>query len=394
MLSVDEAIELLLAQCPPPPQVEAIPLANLHGRILASDVCSLIDSPPMNNSQMDGFALRQSDWHKQTKMPIAITCAAGEPPKDLPQNQVARIFTGALIPHGADCVVMQEICTTDVDGVQIAEKPTLHQFVRFKGEDIKRGAVIGRKGDKLSAQHISLLASSGLTEAPVYKPLNIHVITSGNELIAPGEPLELGQIYDSNTPLVVHHMQQWGFNVTRSHVMDDLEQTKNALLSASKQADFIITTGGVSVGEKDYMRAAVESLGEIIAWKVLMKPGKPIVIGTIGLAKYIGLPGNPVSAFVTLQILAKPLLMKAQGLVEPVTPSAFALADFHRDKANERREFLRARIQNKQGQLYATIHDKQQSNALSATVWASALIEIPENSTVNQGDILKYHRLD
>ena len=314
-INVEECINKLLAQPLKLPATVATDLLEARDRVLAEDVVSDIDVPPADNSAMDGYAIRASDLDSTNSLPIDQRIQAGDEPKTLIRNTAARIFTGAEIPSGADTVVMQENCIVDSNLVSFNETILAGSNIRRQGQDIASGSVVVKKGQRLRAQELGLLASIGLTKANTYQPLKIAIVNTGNELIEPGQALKKGQIYNSNRFLLDGILNGWGFDVTHCEIVaDNFSSTKEALKKISQSNDIVITTGGVSVGEEDHIKPAVEALGVIDLWKVAIKPGKPFAFGHIQDTPFIGLPGNPASVFATLLILARPFLLKQQAL--------------------------------------------------------------------------------
>jgi molybdopterin molybdotransferase len=394
LLSVEEARAAILEAARP---VEAAPQwVGCHlalGRVLAEDIRAPIDVPPHENSAMDGYALRLGDLGADRRLQISQRIAAGEPPRPLALGTAARIFTGAPLPPGADTVVMQEDCTVEGDWLQIRELPRRGSHIRPQGNDIARGSLVLPAGTRMDPRHLGLLASLGLARVAVRPLTRIALMTTGTELAAPGAPLAPGQIYNSNGPLLTALLQGQACEVAnRGVVLDSLAATRTALSEAAKAADLVITTGGVSVGEEDHVKAAVESLGSLDLWRVRMKPGKPLAFGRLGDAHFIGLPGNPVSAYVTTLLFVLPLLRRLQGRVGPVFPDC-DYARLGRDwpEPRSRREFLRVRLNREAGDLpWAQAYERQGSDVLTGAAWADGLIEIPENTTPERGTALRY----
>ncbi|MBO1924642.1 gephyrin-like molybdotransferase Glp [Thiomicrorhabdus sp. 6S3-12] len=396
MKTFDEALYALLSDVQVTTESETINVGEGLQRILAEDIVSSVNVPPHDNSQMDGYALHSFDLEHGNLFPVSQRIAAGEVGAELQHGTVARIFTGAPIPSGANMVVMQED-TEEVDGqIQINIKAQPGANVRKKGEDIQQGQVILQAGTRLRPQELGLISSIGIGEIKVFKPLKVATFTTGNELLEPGSEPQEGKIYNANRYTLQGLIPQLGFElIDLGHVADTLEGTIEAMKKAADIADVVMTTGGVSVGEEDHIKPALESLGELNMWKVKMKPGKPIAYGKIGVDKgqvpFIGLPGNPVSAFATFKLFARPYLMKMQGAEQIKTNPIWLQADFDWPKANFRRDFLRARMTNKRQQTVAEIYPHQGSGVLMSTSWAEGFVVIPEDSTIKKGDTVAFY---
>jgi molybdopterin molybdotransferase len=340
---------------------------------------------------MDGYAVRSSACQPEHSMPISQRIPAGTHPEPLAPNSVARIFTGAPIPAGADAVVMQEMAKLTEQGVAFSACPEPGENIRRTGEDIAADSVILQPGQRLRPQDLALIASIGQAAVEVYKPLTLVTFTTGDELLQPGQAPQPGKIYNSNLTLLLTLVAQLGFDwVDLGQVEDRLESTQAALKKAASLGDVIITTGGVSVGEEDHIKPAVESLGELAMWQVKMKPGKPLAFGRVLGKPFIGLPGNPVSAFTTFNLFARPFLLAMQGASDFAPESIWVQADFDWPKPGFRREFVRARILNDGSTSRAQIYPHQGSGVLTSTVWASGLVVIPEDIPIKQGDWVEY----
>ena len=381
-INVEECINKLLAQPLKLPATVATDLLEARDRVLAEDVVSDIDVPPADNSAMDGYAIRASDLDSTNSLPIDQRIQAGDEPKTLIRNTAARIFTGAEIPSGADTVVMQENCIVDSNLVSFNETILAGSNIRRQGQDIASGSVVVKKGQRLRAQELGLLASIGLTKANTYQPLKIAIVNTGNELIEPGQALKKGQIYNSNRFLLDGILNGWGFDVTHCEIVaDNFSSTKEALKKISKSNDIVITTGGVSVGEEDHIKPAVEALGVIDLWKVAIKPGKPFAFGHIQDTPFIGLPGNPASVFATLLILARPFLLKQQGLNADnwQTNILNSVANFDK-KISNREDYLRARYSDGKVDIYPN----QSSGILSSASWGNCFVKQSVGETIRQ----------
>ena len=393
MLTVDEALKFLCDAVHPITAAEIIPTLAANGRVLAAAQTSQIDVPPMDNTQMDGYAVRAADCASgAARLHVAQRIPAGVVGLPLAPGTAARIFTGALIPEGADAVVMQEQCTTDGDDVVIAHRPASGEWIRRRGEDIQAGSVILAAGTRLRAQELGLAASVGLAELPVIRTINVAVFFTGDELAMPGEALTPGAIYNSNKFLLRGLLENLGCTITDYGIVPDtLEATRATLRAAACEHDLIITSGGVSVGEEDHIKPAVEAEGRLNMWQIAVKPGKPLAFGEIdrtdGKAYFLGLPGNPVSSFVTFLLFVRPFILRLQG-VENVTPlSTMMRANFSWTKPDRRNEFLRARI-GADGAL--VLFPNQGSGVLSSTVWGDGLIDNPAGHAIVPGDLVRF----
>lgn len=377
LMPVDEAIAQLLAQAPPVPSTEVIPLGQAAGRVIAEELFSPLDLPGWDNSAMDGYALRAADVPEQGGyLVLAGRIAAGHS-SDVPlqAGQTVRIFTGAPLPPGADSVVPQERCR--VYGQRIWCPPLrLGEHVRKRGEELQRGQSLLRVGQRLRAQEVGLLASAGIPWVKVYRPLRVCLLSSGDELREPGESLAPGQIYNSNRHLVTALLRGWGVEVLDYGVMADaLAASRDALILASSECDLLLTTGGVSVGEEDHLKQAIQELGRVDFWRLAIQPGKPLAFGEVAGKPWIGLPGNPSAALITTLVVVRPFLLRAQG-VERVLPVPIQVpAGFEWSTPNKRRQYLRARLSpGEDGQLRAVLHPQQSSAMLTAACWADGLV--------------------
>ena len=391
MKTVDEAIAYLVAQAQTKAEIETRPLSQALGCVLAQSVISPVNVPPHDNSMMDGYAVRAQDIQPGLVLPISQRIPAGSNPEPLAPGSVARIFTGAPIPAGADAVVMQEQAQTLEDGVTFEGTVTLGQNIRQCGEDIAQDASILEPGQVLRPQDLALIASVGQAQVAVYKPLKLVTFTTGDELLEPGTAPQPGKIYNSNHTNLMALVSQLGFEwIDLGQVADNLDATKTALAKAAELGDVIITTGGVSVGEEDHLKPAVESLGKLDMWQVKMKPGKPLAYGEVLGKPFLGLPGNPVSAFTTFNLFARPFLLRLQGKTQLEPQSVWVQADFDWLKPGFRREFVRARLHNQASHTRAQIYPQQGSGVLTSTVWATGLVVIPEDTVIQKGDWVEY----
>ena len=391
MLSIDAALERLMTSARPLAETETLPAEAVLGRILAQDLVSQVNVPPLDNAAMDGYALRLADWSADAWLPVSQRIPAGSLPQPLAAGSAARIFTGAPIPPGADTVVMQEDTETRAEGenslVRIARSPKLGSHVRRTGEDIRDGQTVLSPGVRLGPAQLGVAASVGATGLKVFRRLKVAVFFTGDEIIMPGQALPPGRIYNSNRATLLALLGRLGLEVLDlGQVPDKLEATVAVLERASKEADVVITTGGVSVGEEDHVKSAVERLGRLDMWKVAMKPGKPLAYGRVGEADFVGLPGNPVSAYVVYTLFVRPFLLARMGAL-PAPPMAFTVpANFAWPKPGKRREFLRARLEDGQAVLYPN----QGSGVLTSLAWADGLVDVPDGVTVQPGDSVRF----
>jgi len=397
LLSVDEALARLLDGAVRMTDVETIPTMDATGRVLAESQRSTMNVPPMDNSAMDGYAVHSADITTPgTRLTVAQRIMAGAVGHALPAGSAARIFTGAPMPDGADAVVMQEMTEADGDAVVIKAAPKTGEWVRYIGQDIKQGAVVLQAGQRLRPQDCGLAASVGIGSLPVMRRVKLGLFFTGDELVMPGDPLPPGRIYNSNRFTLNGLARALDCEVRDYGIVpDSLEATRAALRHAAAECDVIVTSGGVSVGDADFVKPAVEAEGELLMWRIAMKPGRPLAFGRVrkgddgrDTAAFIGLPGNPVASFVTFLWFVRPFVMRVQGSAD-VTPRAIAArADFEWSMADNRREFLRARW-NEAGGL--DIYPTQDSAVLSSTVWADGLIDNPPGQVIRCGDSVKFY---
>jgi molybdopterin molybdotransferase len=396
MKTAAEALEHLLAQAKPEAGVEVVSTQDALGRILASDILSQVDVPPMNNTQMDGYAVRVADFQGAGQsFVVSQRIPAGYVGTELTSGTIARIFTGATIPPGADAVVMQEDCVVNGDQVTIQEVPKQGQWIRLQGEDLKAGGVALTKGTYLRAQELGVAASAGYDQLPVIKKIKVAAFFTGDELTLPGQPLKPGAIYNSNRDTLLACIRSLGCEATDLGIVPDtLEATRDALRRASKDHDLIITSGGVSVGEEDHIKPAVNAEGRLDMWQIAIKPGKPLAFGAVKKQGaehletwFMGLPGNPVSSFVTFLLFVRPFIAKLQGRSHSNAPVIMMRADFDWPKADRRNEFLRVRI-NAHGGL--DLFPNQSSGVLTSASWADGLVDNPPLQTIKPGDMVKY----
>lgn len=390
MLAVSEALDFLLAAARPVAGLENIPTLEANGRVLASSVVSAMNVPGHDNTQMDGYAVRAADCASgDATLTVTQRIPAGHVGQPLLPGCAARIFTGALIPEGADAVVMQEQCEANDGLVTIRHAPKAGEWIRRTGEDISVGSVILAAGTRLRSQELGLAASIGMAELNVRRKVRVAVFFTGDELAMPGEPLAPGAIYNSNRFTLRALLENLGCEVRDFGIVpDSLEATRNVLRQAADGNDLIITSGGVSVGEEDHIKPAVEAEGKLNMWQIAVKPGKPLAFGEVGQAFFLGLPGNPVSSFVTFLLFVRPFLLRLQGADVPAQARGILVrADFSWPKADRRNEFLRAKL-NGQGGL--DLFPNQGSAVLTSTVWGDGLVDNPAGNPIAPGDLVRF----
>ena len=396
--SLDEALAELLAHAAVLPNPDLVSTFDADGRVLAADLLSALQVPPLDNSAMDGYAMRCTDVPADgSVLPVSQRIPAGTTGTPLVAGTAARIFTGAPVPEGADAVVMQEDCDVLDDGrIRVRRAPTPGLAIRRAGEDIARGAVVLTRGTRLSPAALGLAASIGLAQLPVARRPRVALFSTGDELVMPGTvaPAQMrpGAIYNSNRYFLRSLLQRLGCEVQDLGVVpDQREATIEALRAASQHNDVILTSGGVSVGEEDHVKPAVQALGRLDLWQIAIKPGKPFAYGRLdggqGACHFIGLPGNPVSSLVTFAVLVRPFLLKLQGATQLQPQAVHLPAHFHWPRADRRREFLRAR-RNDQGGL--DLFANQGSGVLTSTVWGDGLVDTPPGQTIAYGDSVRF----
>ncbi|MCW8923873.1 MAG: molybdopterin molybdotransferase MoeA [Gammaproteobacteria bacterium] len=391
LISVDDAITRILEPTTGLEQTERLGIENALGRVLAEDVSSTINVPGYDNSAMDGYAVRSADCVEAgAKLRVVQRIPAGQVGSQLAVGTAARIFTGAPVPPDADAVVMQEHCGRDGDQVIINKSVNAGQHIRRAGEDISKGSVVLKAGHKLRPQELGLLASVGMAEVHVTRKLKVATFFTGDEIIEPGNKLGDGQIYNSNKYTVKGLLQETGCEILDLGIVPDtLEATLEVLKQASSEADLVVTSGGVSVGEEDYVRIALEQLGELKMWRIAMKPGKPVAYGKVGNAIFMGLPGNPVSTFVTFLLFVKPLILKLQGADKYFPIKMPVISDFEWPSV-KRQEYLRVRLLESDKGLLATLYPHQGSGVLSSACWADGLVEAMPDQAIKKGDAVNY----
>ena len=393
LMPVEQARAHLMAQEFPAQPTEKVALEAALGRVLACDVDAALAVPAFDNSAMDGYAVNSADCRQAgDRLRVAQIVPAGHVGTPLLAGTAARIFTGAPIPAGADAVVMQENARRDGDNVIILQVPGQGENVRRAGHDIACGARVLSRGRRLTPQDLGLLASLGNTQVDVYRPLTVALINTGDEVVTQGQPLQPGQLYDSNSHTLAALLIQLGMRVLRMGIVaDDKASTLRALQDAAAAADCVITTGGVSVGDADHVKAAVEALGSLSLWKLAIKPGKPFTFGRIGEVPFFGLPGNPVAVFITFAILVQPFLLKLQGAGTTALPVLKARADFAVTEPGSRQEYLRVQLKTgNDGWPCLQLFKDQSSSVLTSLSWADGLAIVPVATTVARGDWLDY----
>ncbi len=391
---LDDALAELLERTRPLQQAEGVPTFEADGRVLAEDLVSALQVPPQDNSSMDGYAVRCAEIPDEgVVLPVSQRIAAGQAGQPLQPGTAARIFTGAPVPVGADAIVMQEHAEPAGEGaVRILSVPQSGQWIRRSGEDVTRGSVVLHRGRRLDPAACGLAAGIGRDRLLVTRRPRVALFSTGDELVMPGsvapEQMPAGAIYNSNRFFLRQLLARCGCEVSDLGIVPDRrEATLAALRQAADGNDLILTSGGVSVGEEDHIKPAVQQLGSLDLWQIAMKPGKPFAHGRVGEAHFIGLPGNPVSSFVTFLLLVRPFLLKLQGATR-LQPAAFRLpARFDWPRADKRREFLRVRIDGEGGlELFAN----QSSGVLTSTVWCDGLADIPPGRTIARGDAVRF----
>ncbi|MCP5268698.1 MAG: molybdopterin molybdotransferase MoeA [Zoogloeaceae bacterium] len=393
MLSFEEALQKLLSGATPVSETKSLPTLAACGRVLAQAQHSTLAVPPLDNSAMDGYAVRTADVTAAgVLLPLSQRIPAGTVGAQLQPGTAARIFTGAPVPAGADAVVMQERCEHGEQGVVINHVPKPGEHIRRKGEDVLPEAQILSAGIRLRPQDTAFAASVGLAQLPVLRRVRVAVFFTGDELRMPGEELPPGAIYNSNRFSLTGLLERLGCEVRDlGQVPDNLDATRAALREAAADNDLIITSGGVSVGEEDHVKPAVEAEGRLDMWKIGIKPGKPLAFGQVSCdghdAAFIGLPGNPVSAFITFVTLVRPYVLRLSGVTD-VSPRGYQMrADFEWLRPDARREFLRVRI-DEQGAL--ALFPRQTSGILASTVWADGLVDNPPGQAIQRGDSVRF----
>jgi molybdopterin molybdotransferase len=399
LLPLETAVaQLLEALDDRPLRLDMLSTLQADGRVLAQDVASPLEVPPQDNSSMDGYALRCADLAPGRALPVSQRIPAGTQGLPLLAGTVARIFTGAPIPPGADAVVMQEDCQ-EVPGadpsalqIQVQTQPLAGQWIRRRGEDVRLGATVLQSGMRLGPAALGMAASVGLAQLQVACKPRVALFSTGDELVMPGavapQDMPPGAIYNSNRFFLAALLRRMGCEVTDKGIVPDrLDATVQALDDAAQTHDLVLTSGGVSVGEEDHIKPAVQQLGHLDLWQIAIKPGKPFAHGRVGAAHFIGLPGNPVSSFVTFLLLVRPFVLRMQGVRNVALPIQSLRADFDWPRADRRQEFLRVR-RNMQGGL--DLFPNQSSGVLTSVVWGDGLVDNPPGRTIVRGDTVRF----
>jgi molybdopterin molybdotransferase len=404
LLSLDDALPQLLVHARALTATQQVSTFEADGRVLAQDVTSALQVPPQDNSSMDGYAVRTADCAQAgALLRVTQRIPAGTHGTQLNAGEAARIFTGAPIPPGADAVVMQEDCEAlDGDQVKVTKAVPLGQWIRRSGEDVTRGATVLTRGMRLTPAELGLAASIGLAQLHVSARPRVALFSTGDELVMPGdvapEAMPPGAIYNSNRFFLRAMLQRLGCEVTDLGIVPDKrEATIAALRDAAQHHDLILTSGGVSVGEEDHIKPAVESLGELNLWQLAIKPGKPFAYGKVNreakvevkgdACHFMGLPGNPVSSFVTFLLLVRPFVLALQGVTQTEITRTEMTAHFDWPRADKRREFLRVK-RNAQGGL--DLFPNQSSGVLTSAVWGDGVVDNPAGQTISKGDTVRF----
>lgn len=389
LMPFEQALSQMLAEIKPLTDSEEISFTQGYNRVLAKNVYSPVNVPPMNNSAMDGYAFKY-DEAEVTSLTVVGRSMAGEPfTGQCQQGECVRIMTGAAMPQGCDTVIMQEQCSQEGNRIHLQKRVAKFSNVRNLGEDIKQGALVFEQGRRLTSIDVGVLASLGIAEITVVKPIKVALFSTGDELKTPGESLSIGDIYESNSHCLQAVLTKFGVDVIPMGIIpDNKELIMQALLSANEQADVVITSGGVSVGDADYIKCILEKLGQINFWKVAIKPGKPFAFGHLPNSYFFGLPGNPVSALVTAHQLVLPALTKLQNMKPLNAIKLNASTTTNLKKAPGRMDFQRGVMQtNAQGQLTVTSTGSQGSGMLTSMALANCYIVLSqEQGSVEAGE--------
>lgn len=394
MLDFDVAQAQLAQAGNPPQRTEDCALREARGRILAQSLAAHLDMPPADNSAMDGYAIRLADYQPGRGLPVQQRCYAGQQPEPLQAGQCIRIFTGSIIPEGADTVVIQEDCTETGNVLTINLAPEPGANIRRRGEDVRKDSLLLEAGTRIGAAEIALLASQGYARLPVYPRLKVGILTTGDELVEPGVPLQAAHIYNSNGPMLATLVEGLGADpVHVLHARDTLESLQQALDTLIADCDLILSVGGVSVGEKDLIKPAIERAGgELDLWRVRMKPGKPVALARAQGKPIVCLPGNPVSAFAVFALLVSPLIRRMQGRGQWLPAVGHARIDSPAPFNDIRDEFIRVRAERgADGQTRLSVFSRQGSGVISSLPWSDGLARIPAGTQVNAGELVPFY---
>ncbi|MGA7181350.1 MAG: gephyrin-like molybdotransferase Glp [Thiobacillaceae bacterium] len=392
MLSAEQLLLELLKRARPLDEIEVVPLDAALGRVLGKGVISRVTVPPLDNSSMDGYAVRAREVETGVPMWVSQRIAAGQMGEVLQPGTAARIFTGAPIPPGADSVVMQENAIVEGGEVRFPSSPRSGQNIRRAGEDIMAGTEVLPPGKRINAAELGLAASAGMETLMLVRRLKVAIFSTGNELAEPGDPIKPGQIFNSNRYTLTGLLQGLDTDLRDfGRVPDTLDATIRTMQQAADWADVVITSGGVSVGEEDHVKAALDALGRLEMWKVAMKPGKPVVYGRVGDADFIGLPGNPVSVFATFCLFARPFLLKRMGVTQVLYRAFPIRAAFDWSKPGTRREFLRGlMVPDGEGGAEVRLYPNQGSGVLTSVTWGNGFVDIAVGQTVVRGEWVRF----
>ena len=392
LMPLDEALTHLVGSAEAIVEEETVMLDDALGRVLSQAVSSSIDVPAWDNSAMDGYAVRFEDIASLDQLPVVQRIPAGTHGHPLEPGTAARIFTGAPVPAAADTVVMQEMIDREEDMIRINGNVNEGSNIRRAGEDIRKGDETIASGTRLQAQHVGLAASTGIEKLIVKRKLRVAIFTTGDELTMPGYALQEGKIYNSNRYLFRGLLEKLGCEVIDlGNVIDDYEATCEALNVAASKADLILSSGGVSVGEEDYVKKALEDLGSLDLWKIAVRPGKPLAFGKVSDVPFIGVPGNPVSLFVTFSIFVRPFILRSMGVFD-ITPVEYQVpAGFDWQRPDKRAEYMRARLEtNDEGQTVVNVYRSRSSGVLSSVTWADGMVVINPDQYLAKGDSVRY----
>ena len=396
LLPIEDAAKLMAAQVPPVKETEIVKLKDALGRVATEDVKARIALPSFDNSAVDGYAVRHGDIAPSgdTQFRIVEEIFAGEKPsKALAAGEAARIFTGAPMPAGADTVYMQEDCKVEGNFVTVPPGLKIGANRRLPGEDLKEGAIAIPKGRRLKPQDVALLAAVGVAKIKVRRRVRVAVFSTGNEIVEPGKKLKAASLYDANRFLLLGLLEKLGAKTSDLGILaDDKKKLAEKIGKAAKTHDLVLTTGGVSTGEADHVKAAVEKLGKLVFWRIAIKPGRPVAMGVISGAAFAGLPGNPVAAFVTFAHIVRPLLLRLMGAnAEPFTALPVR-AGFDYKKKKDRREYVRVSLRSAEGgALIAFKHPQEGAGVITSLTETDGFAELREDvAAVKKGETIGF----